>query len=592
MTVSAPEKPNTLADLTLEEKRLAYRHFKKHPMKFIDSIIMPRLGITLEAGQRDVLNDIFEHKKVLVPTHFAFGKSFISALAVLAIMNLNLEECEAHTLAPTFRQVQDILWKEMRDIHTKCNKEEIILDGKMTLTRYDIDTKTFAVGISPRRAAKGAVTPQYLSGSHAAVVIVVGDEAGALDDQIFDQVENITNTPGDVYIIYIGNPLIKTSRFGKMCLTEEGEGYVVNHKKAYEAPNMATNGLTSIEALRTEGAKIRDLPRDERKEYYDNKHYKIVNKHLLSPGWVMKCYIKWGESQLFLSKVIGEWTDRTENTLIPFERAIEIMHGSYIDEEGKRCWTSEERGYAKWNGIKNLYVGVDCAGQGTDRRVIHVLEGNREFHKKVFTKTYEKSNLDYKGTKLKEDGKYVADYIHSMIIVPNPERLIFIVIDVTGGFGDSVYEHLINKNLNSKFVKIIRLNFAQKASTEEKEEIYHDIIAEMAIELSEDIMSNEGLLLEPDDDLQNQLTDRLKTQDGKKRHMLEAKDEYKARHSGESPDEFDALMLANKARHLKDGSDRLKSAIVQANKTMTERNKPASKNIPPPPSDDDERDEY
>jgi hypothetical protein len=255
----------TFDDLSLEEKILARRHFRKNPMSYVDGVVLPKLGVSLEKVQREVLEGMFKYKKVLVPTHFAFGKSFLCALLVLCIMNLYVEECEATTLAPTFRQVQDILWKEMRDNHAKTNKGEVVFDGKMNLTRYDISTKTFAVGISPRKAAKGAATPQFIQGNHSATIVVVGDEAGGLEDQIFDQVENITNTPGDVYIIYIGNPLTKKSRFGKMCLTDEGEGFVVIHKLAYEAPNMVANGFTSIEAIRKEGNKIRTLTREQRK---------------------------------------------------------------------------------------------------------------------------------------------------------------------------------------------------------------------------------------------------------------------------------------------------------------------------------------
>lgn len=567
MANAIAEKPQSLKDLTIEEKILATRHFRKHPMKFIEGVICPRLGIELEDVQREVLEAIFKHKKVLIPTHFAFGKSFISALAVLTIMTLSIDdehggECEATTLAPTFRQVQDILWKEMRAVYERVNKHDIIFDGKMTLTRYDIGVKNFAVGVSPRRASKNADTPQFIQGNHSKKIIVVGDEAGGLEDQIFEQVENITNTPGDVYIIYIGNPLTKNSRFGKMCLTDEGEGFHVVHKKAYTAPNMVANGLTSIEAIRKEAAKIRPLSRDDRKAYYDNQHYTIKNPHLLSPGWVMKCYLKWGESPLFFSKAIGEWTDKVENTLIPFDRAVECMHGTYTDENGVKRWASEERGYARYNGIKNISVGVDCSGEGTDKRTVIALEGNREIYSKSFAKTYVKSDVDFRGTQLRENGAYVAADIYNNIILPHPDRIIYIVIDVTGGFGDGVYEALMSKDLNRRMVKIIRVNFAENAGDPET---YHDIIAEMAFNLADDINSEEGILLQPNDDLLNQLTDRRKTTDGKLRHMLEGKAEYKARHNGESPDEFDALMLANKARHINDSAKAAHTAIAEAN---------------------------
>jgi len=547
-----PKKHLTLDDITPAQWDAALARWRQYPIEYVD-LLCKTLKVELTTKQREVIEAIFKHKKVLIPTHHAFGKSFICAIVAITIMNLYCDAMQGVTLAPTFRQVQDILWAEMRSIFDKVNGAvgKKFLVGKFNLTRWDYSAESFAVGISPRRAAKGANTPEFIQGQHKGVMFLIGDEAGGLEKQIFEQGEGITNTAGLIFVIYIGNPLNRNSEFGEMCNTEKGEGYITIHIKAYESPNLVANGLTSIEAFRTLAAKLRTLSREERMTWYENKHFKVPCPFLLSPGWAIKSFMKWGESPLFFSKVIGDWVESTDDTLVPLSRMNEVMLGSYIDETGKKIWDSEEKGFCKWNGDKALYSGLDCSGDGADKRVLHTIEGNREFHYKSFAKTWERSDVDGRGTRLKEDGPYIAKYIYDNLITPNPERKQIILIDCTGGFGDSVYDALMKYPLDSHYIKIVKINFASKA---QDATLYHDIIAEMAFNLASSITSADGLLLEPNDDLKNQITNRRKRSDEKHRNAIESKREYKGR-AGQSPDDFDALMLANRAR----GVERLNS---------------------------------
>ena len=482
------EKPQTIADLSIEQKQSALKHFRKYPLEYVDKILLPMLNIRLEEEQREVLSAIFEYKNVLIYTHHAFGKSLLCAIVALTISNLYNQACVGTTIAPTFRQVQDVLWKEMRAIHEKVNANEQILLGKMNLTRYDINTKCFVVGISPRRGAKGSATPEFIQGTHESVVFVIGDEAGGLDRQIFEQVEGISNTAGDVYKIYIGNPLNINSEFGQMCHTEKGEGYIIIGKPAYASPNMVANGLTSLDAIRTESARLRGLDRKERMEFYKNKHYKIVNKHLLSPGWVMQCFMKWGESPLFFSKAIGEWSQSIDDTLVPLARVNEIMLGTYIDADTKnKIWESEEKGYCHYNGISDISIALDCSGDGADKNSLCVLEGNRQVLSKNFSKTWELNSVDYRGTTLKENGPYIAQWIYNNVFKLYNGRLITFAIDCTGGFGNTVFDALMDKTkypLDGKFITIRKITFG---ATAQDDELYHDNIAEMAFTLADDI---------------------------------------------------------------------------------------------------------
>jgi hypothetical protein len=394
-------------------------------------------------------------------------------------------------------------------------------------------------GRAPKLAAKGAETPQGAQGKHARVVLFIIDEAGGTDKQIIEQIERSAASGKIVYIIGIGNPLTISQWFGQYCTTEKGEGYTVKQFKAYDAPNMIENKLTSLDALRGEAGRLRAMKPEIRKDWLADKYYKKPFPSLLSPGWVMEKYLKFGESGLFFS-YLGEWSQTTTDTLVPIKRVNECMLGSYVDEKGIKQWTSEDSGYAKWNGIKKIYAGIDASGEGVDKNLLYALEGNRELFHYAFNKTWESSDIDYRGTHLIEDGPYIAKWIYDNLFMAYPGREIDLTIDGTGGFGKTIYDALMSYPLNEVFITIRLLNFASNASDEE---IYHDIVAEMAFNMANHMKSPAGLLLEANDDLKNQITNRKTTADGKKRNMLESKKDYKQR-AGSSPDDFDALIMA------------------------------------------------
>lgn len=559
----------------------ALKTWRTYPMLYVDTVLLARMGVTLEKNQRMVLHEMFRLKRLLIPTHHAFGKSFLCAIFLITILNLYADSCVITTTAPTHRQVADILWVEMRNIFDRAYGPPAV-SGKMNLLRYELSAKAFAVGISPAKPGKGGETKQNIQGKHARVVVVIGDEAGGIDEQIFDDAESLKSAGKIIYSIWIGNPLSSTKRFGQMCLTEKGEGYTVIHMTAYQSPNMIANGFTGLSAIRKEAKKLKDLPKEQRLEFYGDKHYKKPFPFLLSPGWVMECYMKWGESPLFFSRCIGEWSTVSEDCLVPLPRMNELMLGTHIEPDGSRVWDSELNSYARWNGIKRLCTGIDCSGEGKDKVIITTLEGNRQFHFKKFAKTWEKNDVDYRGTKMKEDGPFIAAYIWETLIKPYPTRKHNILIDCTGGYGDTIYSALMKYPVQGKFVKIMRVTFGVPA---DDDELYHDNIAEMAFTLADDLISEDGILLEENEDLKNQITMRKKLEDGKNRNTLEGKKAYKVR-AGQSPDEFDSLMLANKGRHLTEKNAEFSQALINTNKLM-EENKPRRAR-----NSDDDKEQY
>jgi hypothetical protein len=113
------------------------------------------------------------------------------------------------TLAPSFHQVKNLLWREIRTAHTNAR---IPLGGKLTATMLDMQPETgviwYAFGLSTR---PDTVTQEAtrVQGIHNEHVLVIIDEAAAILPEIWRAIEHI----GAPFkrVLVIGNP---TSKFG------------------------------------------------------------------------------------------------------------------------------------------------------------------------------------------------------------------------------------------------------------------------------------------------------------------------------------------------------------------------------------------
>jgi len=503
----------TLTALKDEDILLANQFYQENPHTYATDLFAVPI---LEDIQADVYEDFFKHRKFALCTHHAFGKDLLAAMFSLTLTNLNQNECEGTVLGPTFPQVRDIHFKELGAILDNTNQERTIIPGKLTTSplMYKINRKCFVVGKSPKQSAKGAPTPQLLSGFHSLNKFVIVTEASAVSDQVMEQIEGITNTAGNVWI---------------------------------ESPNMVINGLIDMESIRREGEKIKDLAPEIQVEYFANKHYEIKNPHLLSPGWVIEKYLSWGESPLFRSKVIGEWVEDSNNQWVSLERMDELMMGRV-----KGVWQSEDAGYARYNGIRTIGVGIDCAREGSDDTVVSSFEGNREFKPAhVFDKTYKQTD---KGKKFVEDSRFIGKWVIDNYVIPHFDRIMVISIDMTGGYGVGIYDYLTNHPAvkNSKFAHVVGVKFNQLSTVSARGlkdkhgkpmMLYPDMATQMIAQISHQINSDDGILFFDDDDFKNEITNRGKELDGESREKIESKNTYKQR-AGKSPDRMDSKLLA------------------------------------------------
>lgn len=134
-----------------------------------------------------------KYKRVAVKSANTIGKSFIAADVVLDFLLTNKDSVVV-TTAPTFQQVETILWREIRSAvyHSKYP-----LGAQVLQTELKFSDKWYAIGISTDN-------PVNFQGKHSesGKLLVVIDEASGFPQDIWEMIEALH--PSN--ILAIGNP--------------------------------------------------------------------------------------------------------------------------------------------------------------------------------------------------------------------------------------------------------------------------------------------------------------------------------------------------------------------------------------------------
>src|SRR3954463_16251977 len=155
-----------------------------------------RLRTDLWSAQRSIARAVRDFRRVAVRSAHDVGKSYIaSCLACWWIDTHEPGEAFVVTTAPTFKQVQGVLWREMRQAHAAGG-----LPGVMNETEWKIDGRLVAWGRKP-----ADYDPDAFQGIHARHVLVILDEAGGVPDALWTAAETLMANAGS-RILAIGNP--------------------------------------------------------------------------------------------------------------------------------------------------------------------------------------------------------------------------------------------------------------------------------------------------------------------------------------------------------------------------------------------------
>ena len=303
---------------TDDESQEIYYQFPKDPVEFMQEV----LGIHLWSKQREIVYAVFRDRYISVASCHGIGKSFTTAAIMVTFLNL-VRNSMALSTAPTGRQVEHVLWREIRNIYASAKRP--LLGREPLTTRYDISEKWYGMGFKPQDQETDP-----MQGFHADDVLAVIDEAAGVAPAIVNGMR-AAMTSRRAHFLMIGNP---TSTAGPFFDSHHSQKHIYTGftVSADMTPNW-TGEKHPVEGASWDG--------------------------LISKEWVEEMTDVFGEDSDFIqSRVHAKWVSH-EDVLVPLY---------LIEEAEKRMWEQES---GVWE------AGVDVARQGRDRSALTIRNGSR-----------------------------------------------------------------------------------------------------------------------------------------------------------------------------------------------------------------------
>lgn len=492
---------------------------QRRPDVFFEQI----LGITtLEGYQRRMLREIAANERTAIAACHDVGKSYTLARTVLWFMS-TFPNSKVITTAPTYNQVKNILWAEIRAAHAKS---KIPLGGVMNLTEWKLGDEWFAIGFTPKNEVSGEAgqgTQSSFQGFHAeGGLLVVFDEATGVPHPIWTMAEGLL-TQAHVKFVAIANPTSKNSEFYK-CFKSRDWAKV--YLSCLDSPNFAANGINTLADLQAVVAHYKTLGDEDARRLLAS--FKAPRPYLLSVAWVVRNIAKWGWTHpLTLSKILGKFPETSDNTICNLQHVEDALARDIEPVESDR-----------------KILGVDVARFGTDASVITGMHGKRGLWKRDFNKL---------------DAVFLTgEVIQAYRDLPGCN---IIVIDETG-IGGPILDSLRQAQREGIIAKTVELRGVNFGATKElctKEKCLHkdcdkakyfNMKAKIFGLLSDDLKSSDAISLPTGEEIYLEELPVIKyAYNDKGQLVIESKEDFKKRTGLGSPDHADSLALANYGRY-------------------------------------------
>ena len=391
------------------------------------------------------------------------------------------------TTAPTWRQVEKLVWKEIRSCYSRA---KMPLGGTLAPKATELSIvgdEWVAMGLSTN-------DPDRFQGYHAEHLLVVVDEGAGVLDDIYEAIEGVL-TSAHCREVLIGNP---TNIGGQFYRAFREPGWKTGHTSAWDTPNFTKLGITREDiANDTWQAKV---------PIKANGDFDWPAPYLITPAWVADKYERWRPNHpAYSARVEGEFPEQGERNVIPL---------GWIEAAQERYESTIAEG--------STVLGVDVARYGQDLSVIALRQGSKVISLKVFSG---KDTQEIAGEALKASRETKAEHIKVDVI----------------GLGAGVVD-----SLRAARAPVMAVNVAE--ASDEKDDsgnkVYANRRAELWWTLREALnpKNSDPLALPPDDELLGDLAAPAYKINAKGAIQIEDKDETKKR-LGRSPDRGDAVIL-------------------------------------------------
>lgn len=253
-----------------------------------------RCGDYLWSIQAQVLRSVRDNKRTLVASCHASGKTFLASRAIgwwVDVHPKSPELTRVITTAPTWNQVKNVMWAYVEGV-----KKSADIDGRIngkcewTFPGYKFPT---AIGRKP-----SDYDDSTFQGFHALYTLIVIDEAGGVDENIFTSVE-ANATDKNARILAVCNPDNPNSYAAKIWreqekLPEKDRQWNLIRISAFDTPNFTGENVPQ---------RLKD--------------------GLLQKQWVEDAKRRWGEEDpRYQAKVLAQFPDVGEDGLFNLGRVL------------------------------------------------------------------------------------------------------------------------------------------------------------------------------------------------------------------------------------------------------------------------------
>ncbi|HEY9874569.1 MAG TPA: hypothetical protein V6D12_14110 [Candidatus Obscuribacterales bacterium] len=366
-------------------------------------------GSTWWPKQEEIVKSVWANPRTAVKSCNSGGKSRIAAEIVLLYL-LSFRPSRVITTAPTFVQVEEILWKEIASLY---HQSKFPLGGQLNKTSLDLGVyqgKPWdAMGISTNEVNR-------FQGFKSPHLLVVLDEALGVAPEIWQAMEGLQPHR----ILAIGNPL-----------DPNGDFY-----NCFHSPLWHKITIDGEECVR-----------------WQREHGKIPG--LISHEWIEERGIEWGKkSPLYLARVRGEFPEETADTLI--SRAWVERARKGLDLDGKPLEDEDEEESVK-------IIACDVASKhGECETVIeyrygHTLKEIKGHYRLATNETSDILAWKYSQTQannLVVDSDGIGEGVADNLIAKRIG-----VTEFHGGYGAKAIDDNKFKNLRSQFYWIVAKKF-------------------------------------------------------------------------------------------------------------------------------------
>ena len=277
-------------------------HYRDRPEDFMTEV----LGLYLTQEQRLILRSLIKNEVTNVKACHGVGKSFLAAHIVLYWVFAH--GGMAITTAPTFDQVKEVLWREIRKAYAKHKR---VLGGYCLTINLHLSESCKAFGISTRNYDTNS-----FQGKHDAALLLILDEACGISRTI-DEAADACMTGAENRLMRFGNPVAAGNAFEESCRDFSIQINAWNHPNVSWAYEVHEDGIHRLKP-----AIAKDLL-DERgrvrsPKYWPEKYPQDKIPGAISVSWIERIRRKYGEaSHYWQSRVEAEFPSENQQSLVP-----------------------------------------------------------------------------------------------------------------------------------------------------------------------------------------------------------------------------------------------------------------------------------